>query len=231
MRSRVSRAAGTVALRSCMRIDPERHSSGDNYKLLTNLVVPRPIAWVTSLGDDGVVNLAPFSFFNAVGAEPLFVVVSIGRRDDGTPKDTARNIAAGRDFVVNLVTPELLGAMNVSAVEFPPNESELVAAGVHAAPSERVGSPRLAEALVSLECTLHQAIALGTNTLFIGEVVMFHVADHLVDARLRVHGFDPIGRLGSPSVYCRTGDRFELARIGHEEWQAMSDADRALARG
>ena len=161
-----------------MRIDPERHSSGDNYKLLTNLVVPRPIAWVTSLGDDGVVNLAPFSFFNAVGAEPLFVVVSIGRRDDGTPKDTARNIAAGRDFVVNLVTPELLGAMNVSAVEFPENESELVAAGVHAAPSERVGSPRLAEALVSLECTLHQAIPLGTNTLFIGEVVMFHVADH-----------------------------------------------------
>lgn len=214
-----------------MRIDPERHSSGDNCKLLTNLVVPRPIAWVTSLGDDGVVNLAPFSFFNAVGAEPLFVVVSIGRRDDGTPKDTAPNIAAGRDFVVNLVTPELLGAMNVSAVEFPPNESELVAAGVHAAPSERVGSPRLAEALVSLECTLHQAIPLGTNTLFIGEVVMFHVADHLVDARLRVHGFDPIGRLGSPLVYCRTGDRFELARIGHEEWQAMSDADRALARG
>jgi len=213
-----------------MRIDPARHSTGDNYKLLTNLVVPRPIAWVTSLGEDGVVNLAPFSFFNAVGAEPLFVVVSIGRRDDGTPKDTARNIAAGRDFVVNLVTPELLGAMNVSAVEFPPDESELGAAGVHAAPSERVGSPRLAEALVSLECTLHQAIALGTNTLFIGEVVMFHVADHLVDARLRVHGFEPIGRLGSPSVYCRTGDRFELSRIGHPEWQAMSDAHRALAR-
>jgi len=177
-----------------MRIDPARHSTGDNYKLLTNLVVPRPIAWVTSLGDNGVVNLAPFSFFNAVGAEPLFVVVSIGRRDDGSPKDTARNIAAGRDFVVNLVTPELLGAMNVSAVEFPPDESELVAAGVHAAPSEHVKSPRLAEALVSLECTLHQAIPLGTNTLFIGQVVMFHVADQLVDARLRIHGWHEADR-------------------------------------
>ncbi len=213
-----------------MRIDPALHSTGDNYKLLTNLVVPRPIAWVTSVSESGVVNLAPFSFFNAVGAEPLFVVISVGRRDDGEPKDTARNISTGRDFVVNLVTEELLGAMNVSSVELPPDESELVAAGVHAAPSERVAAPRLAEALVSLECRLHQAIALGANTLFIGEVVMFHVADHLVDARLRVKGFEPLGRLGSPSVYCRTGDRFERARIGHEEWQAMSDADKAAAR-
>jgi flavin reductase (DIM6/NTAB) family NADH-FMN oxidoreductase RutF len=213
-----------------MRIDPARHSTGDNYKLLTNLVVPRPIAWVTSVSEGGVVNLAPFSFFNAVGAEPLFIVISIGRRDDGEPKDTARNIATGRDFVVNLVTEELLGAMNVSSVEFPPDESELVAAGVHAVASERVKSPRLAEATVSLECTLHRSIPLGTNTLFIGEVVMFHVADHLVDARLRVKGFAPIGRLGSPSVYCRTTDRFERSRIGYEEWQGLGEADKAAAR-
>jgi flavin reductase (DIM6/NTAB) family NADH-FMN oxidoreductase RutF len=213
-----------------MRIDPALHSLGDNYKLLTNLVVPRPIAWLSSLGDDGVVNLAPFSFFNAVGADPLFVVVSIGQRDDGAPKDSARNITARRDFVVNLVTEELLGAMNVSSVEFPPDESELVASGVHAAASERIASPRLAEALVSMECTLHRALPLGTNTLFIGQVVMFHVADHLVDARLRVHGFAPIGRLGSPSVYCRTTDRFDRSRIGYEEWQALGEEGQAAAR-
>jgi flavin reductase (DIM6/NTAB) family NADH-FMN oxidoreductase RutF len=213
-----------------MRIDPALHSNADNYKLLTNLVVPRPIAWVSSLGDDGVVNLAPFSFFNAVGADPLFVVISIGRRDDGVPKDTARNITTRQDFVVNLVTEELLGAMNVSSVEFPPDESELVAAGVHAAASERIKSPRLGEALVSMECTLHRSLPLGTNTLFIGEVVMFHVADHLVDARLRVHGFAPIGRLGSPSVYCRTTDRFDRSRIGYGEWQALGEEGRAAAR-
>ena len=213
-----------------MRIDPALHSHADNYKLLTNLVVPRPIAWVSSLGDDGVVNLAPFSFFNAVGADPLFVVISIGQRDDGAPKDTARNITSRRDFVVNLVTEELLGAMNVSSVEFPPDESELVAAGVHAAASERIESPRLAEALVSMECTLHHLLPLGTNTLFIGKVVMFHVADHLVDARLRVHGFAPIGRLGSPSVYCRTTDRFDRSRIGYEAWQALGEEGQAAAR-
>lgn len=218
------------ALPSRMQIDPSLHATGDNYKLITNLVVPRPIAWVTSVSERGVVNLAPFSFFNAVGADPLYLVVSIGQRDDGEPKDTARNIAAGQDFVVNLVTEELLGAMNVSSVEFPPDESELVAAGVHAAPSERVKSPRLAQATVSMECTLHRSIPLGTNTLFIGEVVMFHVADHLVGARLRVKGFAPIGRLGSPSVYCRTTDRFERSRIGYDEWQALDEEGRAAAR-
>ena len=213
-----------------MQIDPATHSLADNYKLLTNLVVPRPIAWVTSLSAAGVVNLAPFSFFNAVGADPLYLVVSIGRRDDGTPKDTVRNIETGQGFVVNLVTEELLGAMNVSAVEFPPDRSELEASGLDVAPSARVQAPRLAAAQVSLECKLDRTIALGTNTLVIGEVVMFHVADRLVDDRLRIHGFEPLGRLGSPSVYCRTTDRFDLPRFTYAQWQALSDEEQAAAR-
>jgi flavin reductase (DIM6/NTAB) family NADH-FMN oxidoreductase RutF len=97
-----------------MQIDPALHSQADNYKILTNVVVPRPIAWVTSLGDSGVVNLAPFSFFNAVGSDPLYIIVSVGLRDDGTLKDTARNIQACGEFVVNLVTEPLLRAMNIS---------------------------------------------------------------------------------------------------------------------
>jgi flavin reductase (DIM6/NTAB) family NADH-FMN oxidoreductase RutF len=201
-----------------MQIDPARHSNADNYKILTNVIVPRPIAWVTSLGADGLVNLAPFSFFNAVGSEPLYLAVSIGSRDDGQPKDTARNIRAGGDFVVNLVTEELLTAMNVSAADFPPDESELVPAQVHAAPSVHVKSPRLAEAQVSLECRLHQALALGPNTLCIGEVVMFHIADQLMGPRLHVENFAPIGRLGSPSMYCRTIDRFDLPRLSYAGW-------------
>jgi flavin reductase (DIM6/NTAB) family NADH-FMN oxidoreductase RutF len=109
--------------------------------------------------------------------------------------------------------------MNVSAADFPPDQSELIAADLHAAASLRVKTPRLAEAQVSLECRLFQSVSLGTNTLFIGEVVMFHVADHLLGPRLRIDNFAPIGRLGSPSMYCRTTDRFELPRISYAEWK------------
>jgi flavin reductase (DIM6/NTAB) family NADH-FMN oxidoreductase RutF len=204
-----------------MQIDPALHSNADNYKILTNVVVPRPIAWVTSLGETGVVNLAPFSFFNAVGSNPVYLVVSVGVRDDGSPKDTARNISARGEFVVNMVTEDLLAAMNVSAADFPPDVSELTAADLHAAPSIKVKPPRLAAAQVSLECKLFQAHALGSNTLFVGEVVMFHVADALLGPRLHVNGFAPIGRLGSPSVYCRTTDRFDLTRMSYAEWLAL----------
>jgi flavin reductase (DIM6/NTAB) family NADH-FMN oxidoreductase RutF len=201
-----------------MQIDPSLQPPADNYKLLSNLVVPRPIAWVTSLSPDGIINLAPFSFFNAVGSDPLYVVISIGSRDDGSAKDTARNILASGEFVVNLVTEDLFSAMNVSAADFPPGQSELEAAQLHAAPSVQIKAPRVAEAQASLECTLFSAQALGANTLFIGEVVMFHVADHLLGPRLHIHDFAPIGRLGSPSVYCRTTDRFDVARLSYAQW-------------
>jgi flavin reductase (DIM6/NTAB) family NADH-FMN oxidoreductase RutF len=201
-----------------MQIDPSEHSKADNYKLLTNLVVPRPIAWVTSLSQSGVINLAPFSFFNAVGANPLYVIISVGMNDAGEPKDTAKNIQASGEFVVNLVTEDLFDAMNISAAEFPEEESELAAAKLHAAASVRIKVPRVAEAQASLECKLFSAQPLGGNTLFIGEVVMFHVADQLLGPRLHINNFAPIGRLGSPSVYCRTTDRFDVARISYAQW-------------
>src|SRR5277367_1482781 len=111
-----------------MQIDPASQAKLDNYKLLTSLVIPRPIAWVTSRSETGLINLAPFSFFNAVGSDPMFIVMGIGRRDGGAPKDTAANIQATGDFVVNLVTEDLLGAMNISAADFPADQSELTAA-------------------------------------------------------------------------------------------------------
>jgi len=201
-----------------MQIDPLLHTKADNYKLLTNLVVPRPIAWVTSLGPTGIVNLAPFSFFNAVGTNPLYVIISIGLKDTGEPKDTAKNILASGEFVVNLLTEDLFDAMNISAADFPPGLSELAAANLNAAPSVLIRTPRVAEAQASLECKLFSAQPLGENTLFIGEVVMFHVADHLIDARLHINNFAPLGRLGSPSVYCRTTDRFDVARVTYAQW-------------
>ena len=206
-----------------MHIDPSQQTKADNYKLLTNLVVPRPIAWVTSINPSGVVNLAPFSFFNAVGSDPMYVVVSVGNRDDGSPKDTAANIAAGGEFVVNLVTEDLLGAMNISAADFPPDVSEVIAANLEVSNSIKIKPPRLSQAQVSLECVLFKAEPLGAYTMFIGEVVMFHIADALVGPRLRINGFEPVGRLGSPAVYCRTRDRFDFPRISYADWMKRRD--------
>jgi flavin reductase (DIM6/NTAB) family NADH-FMN oxidoreductase RutF len=201
-----------------VQFDPALQSNADNYKLLTKLVVPRPIAWVTSQSPSGLVNLAPFSFFNAVSSKPLYVVISVGKRDNGEPKDTAKNILSSGEFVVNMVTEELFDAMNISAADFPPDQSELEATHLQTAPSVHVKTPRVAMAQVSLECKLFSSQALGDNTLFIGEVVMFHVADPLMGDRLHVNDFAPLGRLGSPSVYCRTTDRFDVARVSYSGW-------------
>ncbi len=206
-----------------MQIDPALHAKADNYKMLTNLVIPRPIAWITSLGQTGVINLAPFSFFNAVGSDPLYVVLGIGCRDDGSPKDTAKNILTSTEFVVNFVTEALFPAMNISAAEFPPDESELIAANLHAASCVRLKTPRLAEAQASLECKLFQSQPLGSNTLFIGEVVMFHIADELLGPGLQINNYAPIGRLGSPSIYCRTKDRFEIPRLTYAQWITQNE--------
>lgn len=202
-----------------MHIDPAANTTADNYKLLTNLVVPRPIAWVTSQNEQGVINLAPFSFFNAVGNKPLFVIISVGKNEDGSDKDTARNITRSGEFAINLVTEELFNAMNISAANFPADESELSAAGLHPAPSQRISVPHVAEAQASLECKLYSQQPLGNYTLFIGEVVMFHVADHLLGPRFHINNFTPIGRLGSPSMYCRTTDRFDVPRLSYEQWR------------
>ena len=211
-------AAADPRKKADMKIDPATQPHATNYKLLTNLVVPQPIAWISTINQAGVINLAPFSFFNAVGSEPPYVVVSIGRRDDGAAKDTANNIVQSREFVVNLVTESLLMAMNISAADFPPDKSELTAVGLLAESSVKIQPPRVAAAQASLECKLFQTLPLGANTLFIGEVVMFHVSDQLVEYRMHISDFEPIGRLGSPSVYCRTADRLEIQRTTYQQW-------------
>ena len=213
-----------------MHIDPAQQSHATNYKLVTNLVIPRPIAWVSSMSPAGVINLAPFSFFNAVGADPVYLIISIGSNDAGALKDTAHNIKANGEFVVNMVTEDLFDAMNVSAADFPPETSELAIAGLHAEPSIHIAVPRVAEAQVSMECKLHDTQLLGNNTLIFGRVVMFHVADHLVGNRLHINGFAPIGRLGSPSVYCRTTDRFDIPRISYQQWQKSQADDAGLGK-
>lgn len=206
-----------------MQIDPAQLAGRETYALLTSVVIPRPIAWVTSQSAAGLVNLAPFSFFNAVSGDPPMVVLGIGVRPGGSPKDTARNIKAKGEFAVNFVTEELLTAMNISGADFPPDESELAAAREATVPCERIGVPRLARSAVSLECRLEQAIALTeTNTLLVNRVLLFHVEDRLVGPGNRINGFAPIARLGVPSLYCRTTDRFPVPRLSYEEALAQS---------
>ncbi len=198
-----------------MEFDLEGKDLDRAYAVLASLVIPRPIAWVTTLGPDGVVNAAPFSFFNVLGTDPPIVGFCPGDRDDGTPKDTARNVRLGHEFVVNLVDETLAEAMNQTAAALSYGESELGRAGVTTLPSSVVAPPRIAESPASLECTEWGTLRIGDNRLIIGLVKRVHVRNELVDPktlRIRSEHFRALGRMASPHWYCRTTDRFEMVR-------------------
>jgi flavin reductase (DIM6/NTAB) family NADH-FMN oxidoreductase RutF len=182
------------------------------YKLLVALVTPRPIAFVSTRGLNGVDNAAPFSFFNVMGEEPPIVVVSMDRRPGGARKDSARNILDTREFVVNMVDEALMGRMHHASEEFGPGESEFDACGLTRAPSRVVAPPRIAESPVSLECRLHSHIPFPKRDLIVAEGLWLHVREGLVDPQtLRVDGkqYAPIGRLYA-NFYARTTDRVAL---------------------
>ena len=198
-----------------MELDLEGKHANRAYAILASLVTPRPIAWVTTISPDGVVNAAPFSFFNVLGANPPIVGFCPGDREDGTPKDTARNVRLTHEFVVNLVDEPLAEAMNKTAASLPYGTSELDAAGLTAAASSVVRPPRISEAPASLECSEWGTLQIGGNRLIIGLVKRVHVRDELFDTEtLRVRGelFHVVGRMASPHWYCRTRDRFEMKR-------------------
>ncbi len=197
-----------------MELDLEGKYAERAYPILTALVTPRPIALVTSLGPDGVVNAAPFSFFNVLGVEPPILAFAPGDRDDGTPKDTARNVRVSHEFVVNLVDEGLAEAMNRCAATLPYGVSELAGAGLTTAPSSVVKTPRLAEAPVSFECVEWGTLQIGANRVVVGLIKRVHLRDELFEektGRVRLENFSPIGRLAA-NGYCRTRDRFELIR-------------------
>jgi len=198
-----------------MELDLEGRHADRAYAMLTSLVTPRPIAWVTSLDREGVVNAAPFSFFNVLGASPPIVGICPGNRPDGTPKDTASNVRLTHEFVVNLVDEAVAEAMNQTAAPLPPGVSELAGSGLTTVPSSVVRPPRIAEAPASLECVEWGTLQIGDNRLIIGLVKRLHVRDELFDPatlRIRTELFHPVGRMASPNGYCRTRDHFELAR-------------------
>jgi flavin reductase (DIM6/NTAB) family NADH-FMN oxidoreductase RutF len=187
------------------------------YRTLVEVVTPRPIAWITTIDAHGHVNLAPFSFFNAFGANPPVVVFSPTLRRDGSKKDTLLNVEATGEFVVNGAVAPLAEQVNGSSKELPPGESEVEYVGLNTVPSVKVRPPRLAESPVNLECRVHSIIPIGTGpiaaNLVIGEVLALHVANQVLDANGRVdpRKLQTIARLGG-DWYCHTSDLFEMKR-------------------
>lgn len=189
----------------------------EGYKLVTGLVVPRPIGWIGSTSPDGVDNLAPYSFFNAVSGDPPTVVFSPGA-GPGTRKDTADNVAASGEFTVNIVTDEVAEAMNATSAGLPADADEFAHAGLTAIAGAVVDAPRVAEAKAQMECRvthrLHVGREGGGNWLFVGEVVAFHIDEDLLDGtRVDQARLGAIGRHAG-NMYSRTHDLFTMIRPG-----------------
>ena len=197
-----------------MKINPADLDRRDRHELMMSAIVPRPIAFVSTVGEDGVFNLAPFSAFCSLGLQPTLVCLSITSKRGGEEKDTIRNIQFSKDFVINIVDENLAEAMNRSSMEYASDVDEFKEVGLTPVKSDLVKSPMVAESPVNMECKLVQVLKLGEiSQAVIGEVILVHVRDELwtgeyIDpSRLKA-----IGRVGGLHSYCRTGDIFEMER-------------------
>ena len=196
-----------------MIIDPDTLDPQSCYKLLIGSVVPRPIAWTSTVSREGVRNLAPFSFFTVASRQPPMLCISVGPQpDEDLDKDTLSNVEETGEFVVSIVSLSLSNTMFESSKNHPPEADEFEKAGLTPAPCEVVGAPRVEEAGVSMECLLDRVLPLGTDHLVIGRMVRFHVRDELYgeNGRIDVAGLDPLGRLAGD--YTKVETIFELPK-------------------
>jgi len=194
-----------------MELDFENADTSTVYRTLSGAVVPRPIGWISTTGEDGVDNLAPYSFFNVVSVDPPTVMFAPVDDADGL-KDTPRNVLDTEEFVVNVVTADLAEAMNATSATLPDDDSEFDHAGLTRAASSDVRPPRVAEAQVHFECELFDFVDVGVASLVLGEVVHAHLADGVTtDGKMDVEKLDALGRLAG-SGYTYTRDRFEMER-------------------
>lgn len=195
-----------------MEIDLEKLSAYERYKLMASLIVPRPIALITTLSETGVINAAPFSMFNMVGEDPPIIMVSMNSREDGTLKDTAINIVRTGEFVVHITDEAMVQKMHRCSAPLQSDASELPYADLNSTPSQRVSPPRIVEAPVAFECTLFETIKTASRQIFIGEIRWLHVRDGLVDldlCRVNLNDYFPVGRFGG-DLYTTTRERFEI---------------------
>ncbi len=188
-------------------------SAHERYKLLIGLVIPRPIAWISTRSENGVANCAPFSFFNVFSEDPPLCVIGINPRSDGAMKHTLKNIRRTREFVVNLVDEATANAMHISSHEYPEEVSEFEQAGLTQAPAVMVQHPRIAEAAACLECRLDRVIEIsGTRELVLGEILLVQAREGIIDPatkRISEALYRPVGRLFA-NRYCTTRQRFDL---------------------
>ncbi|MDX1435430.1 MAG: flavin reductase family protein [Anaerolineales bacterium] len=201
-----------------MEFNPNDVPSKTIYKVMTGSIVPRPIGWISTVDAAGRPNLAPFSYFNALGSNPPHLMFAPGTRStDKNPKDTLKNVRATGEFVANIVTRQLAEAMNITATELPPEVNEFELAGLTASPSVTVQAPRVAESPIHFECKVTHIIDLGEvdrgSSVVIGEIVHFHVSDEVLfdGDKIDPVKLDPVGRLAG-WMYCRTTDLFEMPR-------------------
>ena len=197
-----------------MRLDPADYGAEKTYRLLTGIVVPRPIAWVTSLSGSGILNLAPFSAFTFVSQKPPMLAISVGRKGD-IYKDTAHNILANEEYVIHIADTPLMNAVHESSAEHPPEISEVDVLKLETMASERIKVPRLAAPPVAMECCFRQCLEFGEtrSRLIVGEVVMFHIRDGLLNnGKVETEALDPIARIGGPR-YARLGDIVTLQSV------------------
>lgn len=208
-------------------------SARDRYKLLIGTVIPRPIAFVTTVNEHGQANAAPFSFFNVLSADPPVVALGVENHADMRFKDTGHNIRVTEEFTVNIVDDALLDAMNVCAVPFPPEVDELARAHLTAVPGTHVGCPRIGEAPVSLECRRHTTLSLGkSRDIILGQVLGCFIREGAVDPdrkHVDQRKIDAIGRLGGHG-YSRIRDRFDLPTMSVAEWERR-EAEMARDKG
>ncbi|MPZ68099.1 MAG: flavin reductase family protein [Actinobacteria bacterium] len=195
--------------------DTKKLEGREGYFLITSLVIPRPIAWVSSLSPDGILNLAPHSYFNIISSDPLIVhFTSTG------VKDSLTNVRATGEFVINIVTEDLLEQMNDSSTRFPPEENEFEWAGLETAPSVHVAPPRVAAAPAALECKLNQIVSLGNGNMVFGDVTAIHVDEAVMeDGRVMPDLLRPLARLGGSNYATVAGHTLKLPRPTWEEMQ------------
>jgi len=185
----------------------------ERYKLLIGLVIPRPIAWVSTWSENGVANCAPFSFFNVISEDPPLCILSFNWRSDGTIKHTLKNIRRTGEYVVNLADEGTANAMHLSSTELPESESEFTRYGLTPAPAKLVKHPRIAEAAASLECRVERRINFGPEReMVVGEILLIYARDGIIDPatkRISEELYHPVGRLFAER-YCTTRQRFNL---------------------
>lgn len=204
-----------------MKINLSDLNNRELHELFTSAILPRPIAFVSTIGENGVFNLAPFSFFNQLCLKPAIVGFNIGWKREGQEKDTLRNIEFSKDFVINVVTETLAEAMNQACAEYPSDVDEFAEVGLTPVKADLVKAPMVAESPVNMECRLVQILKFGEaptgSHVAIGEVILVHVKDELwANNHIEISKLKPIGRLGE-DFYCRTKDIFEMKRPRFEK--------------